>query len=115
MQQSQRKVNTAKKCPKKECEARNICFIDHRNISPKHNSNRSGLHLSYSETKKLIENILFCLCKPGRQTPKVGMEVRVSINANKGKAGQETKTVNSFGSIDVTTLINKIKNLQNLY
>ena len=44
------------KCLKKEC-------IDYRNISPKHNCNRSGLHLNYSGTKKLIENILFCLCK----------------------------------------------------
>ena len=57
------KATRVNKCLKKECEARNICFIDHRNISPKYNCNRSGLHLNYSETKKLIENILFCLCK----------------------------------------------------
>ena len=31
------------RCLEKECEARNISFIDHRNISPKHNCNRSGL------------------------------------------------------------------------
>ena len=42
---------------------RNICFIDHKNISPKHNCNRSGLNLNCSGTKKLIENTLFCLCK----------------------------------------------------
>ena len=57
------KATRVNKCLKKECEARNICFIDHRNISPKHNCNRSGLHLNYSGTKKLIENILFCSCK----------------------------------------------------
>ena len=57
------KATRVNKCLKKECEARNICFIDHRNISPKYNCNRSGLHLNYSGTKKLIENILFCLCK----------------------------------------------------
>ena len=51
------------KCLKKECETRNICFIGHRNISPKRNCNRSGLHLNHRGTKKLIENILFCLCK----------------------------------------------------
>ena len=55
------KVTRVNKCLKIECEARNICFIDHRNISPKHNCNRSGLHLNYSGTKKLIENILFCI------------------------------------------------------
>ena len=54
------KTTRVNKCLKKECEARSICFIDHRNISPKHNCNRSGLHLNYSGTKKLIENISFC-------------------------------------------------------
>ena len=58
-----KKATQVNKCLKKECEARNICFIDHRNISLKHNCNRSELHLNYSGTKKLIENILFCLCK----------------------------------------------------
>ena len=57
------KATRVKKCLKKEFEARNICFIDHRNISPKHNCNRSGLHLNYSGSIQLIENILFCLCK----------------------------------------------------
>ena len=57
------KATRVNKCFKKECEVINICSIDHRNISPKYNCNRSGLHLSYSGTKKLIENILFCLCK----------------------------------------------------
>ena len=47
------KATRVNKCLKKECEARNICFIDHRNISPKHNCNRSGLHSNYSRTKKL--------------------------------------------------------------
>ena len=90
------------KCLKKECEARNIWFIDHRNISPKHKCNRSGLHLNYSGMKKLIENILFCLCKSDWQTPLVDMNqcryesIRVSINAyNKEKANQESKTLNS--------------------
>ena len=45
------KATRVNKCLKKECEARNICFIDHRNISPKHNCNRSGLHLNYSERR----------------------------------------------------------------
>ena len=62
------KTKRVYKCLKKECKVRNICFINHRNISPKHNCNRSGLHLNYSETKKLKENILFCLCKSGLQT-----------------------------------------------
>ena len=83
------------KCLKKEYEVRNICFIDRRNISPKHNCNRSGLLLNYSGTKKLIENILFCLCKSDCQTPMVGMNFRDRINANKVKANQESKTVHS--------------------
>ena len=57
------KAARVNKCFKKKYEARNICFIDHRNNSPRHDSNRSGLHLNHSRTKKLIENILFCLCK----------------------------------------------------
>ena len=57
------KATRVNKCLKKECEVRNTCFIDHINISLKHKYNRSGLHLNYSGTKKLIENILFCLCK----------------------------------------------------
>ena len=57
------KATRLNKCLKKECKARNICFIDHRNISPTHSCNRSGLHLNYSGTMKLIENILFCSCK----------------------------------------------------
>ena len=57
------KATRVNKCLKKECEARNICFIDHRNISPKYNCNRSGQHLNLRGTKKLIENILFCLYK----------------------------------------------------
>ena len=57
------KATRVNNCLKKECEARNICFIDHRNISSRHNCNRSGLHLNYSGMKKLIENILFFLCK----------------------------------------------------
>ena len=89
------KATRVNKCLKKECEARNICFIDHRNISPKYNCNRSGLHLNYSGIKKLLENILFCLYKSDWQTAKVGMNFRVSINANKEKANQESKTVNS--------------------
>ena len=73
------KATRVNKCLKKECEARNIYFIDHRNISPKHNCNRSGLRSNHSGTKKLIENILFCLCKSDWQTPMVGMIFRVSM------------------------------------
>ena len=65
-----------------------------QNISPKHNSNRSGFHLNYSGTKKLIENILFCLYKSDWQTAIVVMNFRVSINANKEKPNKEQKTVN---------------------
>ena len=79
----------------KGCVARNIFFIDHINFSLKHNCNRSGFHLNYSGAKKLIENILFCLCKSGWQTPIEGMNFRANINANKEKANQESKTVNS--------------------
>ena len=44
------------------------------------------------------------------------MNFRVSINANKEKANQESKTVNSSSKIIVvTTLTDKIKNLQSLY
>ena len=57
------KAARVNKCLKKEYEARNICFIDHRNISPRHYSNRSGLHLNHGGTNKLVEKILFCLCK----------------------------------------------------
>ena len=57
------KATRVNKCLKKECEARNICFVDHRNISPKYNCNRSGLHLNLRGTKNLIENILFGLWK----------------------------------------------------
>ena len=89
------KATRVNKCLQKECEARNICFIDHRNISPTYNCNRSGLHLNYSGTKKLTENILFCLCKSDWQTAMVGMNFRVSINANKEIANQKSKTVNS--------------------
>ena len=52
------KATRVNKCLKRECEARNVCFIDHKNISPNHNYNRSGLHLNSNGTKKLIENIL---------------------------------------------------------
>ena len=57
------KTTRVNKCLKRECQARNICFTDHRNIFPKHNCNRSGLDLNHSGTKKLVENLLFCLCK----------------------------------------------------
>ena len=58
------KATRVNKCLKKECEVRNICFIDHRNIFLKHNCNRSGFHLNYSGTKKLIKFFfLFRLCK----------------------------------------------------
>ena len=54
-----------------------------------------GFNMTYSATKKLIENILFCLFKSDWQTPMVGMSFRVSINVNKGKTNQESKTANS--------------------
>ena len=45
-----------------------IFFIHHRNVTPKYNCNRSGLHLNYSGTNNLIENILYCLCTSDWQT-----------------------------------------------
>ena len=46
-----------------ECNVRNICFIDNKNISPRFHCNRSGLHLNYYGTKKLQENLLYELAK----------------------------------------------------
>ena len=51
-----RKATRVSKHFKEEYEARNICFIDHRIISSKHNCNNNG-------TKKLTEDILFCFFK----------------------------------------------------
>ena len=51
-------VKWVNKYLKEECEARNVCFIDYKNIPSKRNCSRFGLHLNYSETKKLTENIL---------------------------------------------------------
>ena len=70
-----------------------IFFIDHINISLKHNCNRSVLHLNYSGTKKLIEKFLFCLYTSDWETSMVGMIFKVSINDNKEKVNQESKTV----------------------
>ena len=49
-------VNKSLEC---ECEAKNICFIDHRNISPKHNCNRNGLNLNILELRNLWKNVFF--------------------------------------------------------
>ena len=46
--------------------------------------------------QKLIENILFYLCKPDWQTPMACMNFRASINANKEQTIKESKTVNLF-------------------
>ena len=76
---------TRVKGSKEEYEVRNICFIYHWNISPKHNRRRSGLHLNYCGTRKLIENILFCLCLLDWQTSMVSMNFKVNMNDNKKK------------------------------
>ena len=43
---------------KKECRKRNICFISNSNINPKYDCNKSGLHLNWKETNKLVETFL---------------------------------------------------------
>ena len=42
------------KCLKEECKVKNIFFIDHRNISSKHNCKRRGLNSNYIGTKKFM-------------------------------------------------------------
>ena len=46
-----------------ECNVRNIRFIDNKHKSPRFHCNRSSLHLSFNETKKLQENFLYQLAK----------------------------------------------------
>ena len=48
---------------KNECHKRNICFISNSNINPKYDCNKSGLHLNWKGTNKLVENFLFALSK----------------------------------------------------
>ena len=55
-------------------------FYDQRTISPKHICDRFTLHLNYTGTKKLKENILFWSCKTDWQTPMVSMDFKVNIN-----------------------------------
>ena len=43
---------------KNECRKRNICFISNSNINPKYDCNKSGLHLNWKETNKLVETFL---------------------------------------------------------
>ena len=50
---------------KNECRKRNICFISNSNINPKYDCNKSGLHLNWKVTNKLVENFLFALSKFG--------------------------------------------------
>ena len=53
-----------------ECNFRKICFIDNKQISPRFDCNKSGLHLNYHRTKKLQENVLYELAW---QSDMVGM------------------------------------------
>ena len=48
---------------KNECRKRNICFISNSNINPKYDCNKSGLHLNWKGTNKLVENFLFALTR----------------------------------------------------
>ena len=48
---------------KNKCRKRNICFISNSNINPKYDCNKSGLHLNWKGTNKLVENFLFALSK----------------------------------------------------
>ena len=46
-----------------ECNVRNICFIDNKQISPRFHCNRSGLHLNYYGTKKLTKKNVIRISK----------------------------------------------------
>ena len=48
---------------KNKCCKRNISFISNSNINPKYDCNKSGLHLNWKGTNKLVENFLFALSK----------------------------------------------------
>ena len=48
---------------KNECRKRNICFISNSIINPKYDCNKSGFHLNWKGTNKLVENFLFALSK----------------------------------------------------
>ena len=48
---------------KNECRKRNICFISNSNVNPKYDCNKSGLHLNWKGTNKLVENFLFALTR----------------------------------------------------
>ena len=49
---------------KNECRKRNICVISNLNINPKYDCNKSGIHLNWKETNKLLlKNFLFALSK----------------------------------------------------
>ena len=41
---------------KNKCCKRNICFISYSDINPKCDCNKSGLHLNWKKTNKLVEN-----------------------------------------------------------
>ena len=45
---------------KNECRKRNICFISNLNINPKYDCNKSGRHLNWKETNKLVEKLFAC-------------------------------------------------------
>ena len=45
---------------KNECRKRNICFISNLNVNPKYDCNKSGLHLNWKETNKLVEKPFVC-------------------------------------------------------
>ena len=57
------KANEVNRHLKNECRKRNICFISNSNINPKYDCNKSGLHLNWKGTNKLVENFLFALSK----------------------------------------------------
>ena len=57
------KATEVNKHLKNECRKGNICFISNSNINPKYDCNKSGLHLNWKGTNKLVENFLFALSK----------------------------------------------------
>ena len=86
-----------------ECNGRNICFIDNKQISPRFHCNWSGIHMNYYGTKKLREIVLYELAKLDRQFDMVRMytlskdTIRVR-NKNKSKSKKKTKKKVSSGN-----------------
>ena len=55
------KVSGVNKLLKTFCNQNGWGFVDHSNVSPKHDLNRSGLHLNAKTTPRLATNFTNCL------------------------------------------------------